>query len=212
MNLTPSTGTSRSRLLASAASVLGFAHLAGLAPVEAAAPRQEPTLSASPAPAGNTAVSEPAEAKKHDERHGDGKFKPAENSGEGDGEEDEDEDEDEDGDDGSDEKDMATDGKSKAVRCARSRERTRCAAILGAPEAAKNIQLAAHLAFETTLSRSAAIAALKKGIAASPSGGLARRMATVTPPNVHAGAERSQAAPRGAIAASWDRAMTKNRR
>ena len=208
MNLTPSTGTSRSRLLASAASVLGFAHLAGLAPIEAAAPRQEPTLSASPAPGGDTVVNQPAEAKKHDERHGDGKFKPAENSGDGDGEEDEDED----GDDESDEKDMATDGKSKAVRCARSRERTRCAAILGAPEAAKNIQLAAHLAFETTLSRSAAMAALKKGIAASSPGGLAGRMATVTPPNVHAGVERSQAAPRGAIAASWDRAMTKNRR
>ena len=65
MNVTPSTGTSRSRLLASAASVLGFAHLAGLAPVQAAASRQGPTLSASPAaPAGDgSAVSQPAEAR-----------------------------------------------------------------------------------------------------------------------------------------------------
>lgn len=56
-----------------------------------------------------------------------------------------------------DDDDEENDDQAKA---ARSRERARCAAIFAAPSAARNLQAAAHLAFNTNLPRSQAVGLL----------------------------------------------------
>ena len=49
------------------------------------------------------------------------------------------------------------------AKAAASAERARCAAIFAAPEAAANLSLAAHLAFETDLTAKQAVGALRAG-------------------------------------------------
>lgn len=75
-----------------------------------------------------------------------------------------------------------------SVAAARLAERRRCAAIFAAPDAAANIPLCAHLAFETDLPVKAAIGALKAGAAgaAAPRRGLADRMAGERAPRLGA--------------------------
>lgn len=84
-----------------------------------------------------------------------------------------------------------------------ARERARCAAIFGDPAAARNIQLAAKLAFgEANVSAEQAIEILKAG---SSSGGLAARMEGMKNPDL--GPLGTAEAGRGAVAASWDATM-----
>lgn len=82
---------------------------------------------------------------------------------------------------------------------ARAEERARCRAIFAAPEAANNVALAAHLAFDTDQTAEQAVATLKLG---GKAGGLGARMAAAppvalgagTPPKPGAGTPESAAA------------------
>ena len=94
---------------------------------------------------------------------------------------------------------------------ARRAERARCAAIFAAPAAAKNIGLAAELAFNTTLRSDRAVAILNRG---GEGTGLASRMAglgAVAPLAVGTGGGSPGARSPGGVAASWDVAMKKVR-
>jgi hypothetical protein len=64
------------------------------------------------------------------------------------------------GDEDDDDSDEEMHGNSAAAQ-ARSRERARCAAIFASPAAARHPVTAAHFAFQTTMSRAAAVAALE---------------------------------------------------
>lgn len=86
-------------------------------------------------------------------------------------------------------------------------ERARCRAIFASPAAANNIALAAHLAFDTSLTAKEAVGALKLG-GRSNSGGLGARMAAAPNPSLGAGEPR-QASQRGALMAGWDAAFKK---
>jgi hypothetical protein len=80
------------------------------------------------------------------------------------------------------------------------RERARCAAIFASPAAARNVQLAAELAFNTDLSSKQAVAVLEKSPAARP----AHPDRAARNPRVGSGAG---AAPdeKQAVASRWDK-------
>ena len=122
-----------------------------------------------------------------------------------DGDEDDEGDEPE-GDDNPD-KDKDDEDAKKAEKKAEARghkaEKARCAAIFASPEAANNIQLAAHLAFNTSLSATKAIDALKTASAGPQR--LHHRMAAAPQPRIGSGAE-SDPRSADAIAQSWERA------
>lgn len=102
-----------------------------------------------------------------------------------------------------DEDDEEMRGKSAAAR-ARRREQARCAAIMGHKSAARNVELAANLAFNTRMTRQEALAILKATPAAvSPSHGRASRN-----PNLGAGGDASRG-PAAVAATGWDRAFAK---
>jgi hypothetical protein len=106
-------------------------------------------------------------------------------------------------DDDDDDEEMTGKGSAAA---ARQRERARCAAIFSCPQAAQNVAFAAHLAFETNLTRKQAVDLMSKApIAPAASSGREARN-----PNLGAGA----AQPSGpqAVAASWDAAFKKTAR
>lgn len=119
---------------------------------------------------------------------GKGSGKKGKRADDGDGEDPEAEDDDD------DEEEMR--GKS-AVAKARRRERARCAAIFACKAAGRNTELAAALAFESTMTRKEAIAVLNKSPAAES--GRGRRQN----PNLGAGGDRSMSSS-DAVAASWD--------
>ena len=176
-----------------------FMHLRALGqPAVAAAPPAAPA----PAPGADQ------------DRHKDGKFKAAPKSDEEeDAQKDPDEDEDpgdetDDGDDKSDDEESSGKrGKKRAS--ARRRERARCASIFASEHAAANVEMAAHLAFQTSLTRSQAIALLAK--APPGSGGLAAAMQRIPNPRVGPGAN-AEAPTDQAIATGWDKAFGKNKR
>lgn len=102
-----------------------------------------------------------------------------------------------------DDEDEEMRGKS-AVAQARRREQARCAAIMGHQAGARNVVLAANLAFNTRMGRREAIAVLKgTPAAASPS-----RSRQARNPNLGSGGEM-QRSPAAAAASSWDRAFSK---
>lgn len=109
-----------------------------------------------------------------------------------------------DGEEDDDEEEMK--GKSAAAS-ARRRERARCAAIFASPHAARNVALAASLAFKTTLTRQEAIAVLRDTPAGGASASEGRQNRN---PRLGAGGEQSASGPQ-AIAASWDSAFGKSR-
>lgn len=163
---------------AAGGSLARFAHLAGLGRTRAAEDEKD--------------KDKPADDKKDSKAEEDeDEKKPAEDEKK-DGKAEEDdkkdskaEDEEENGEDEEEEKE-----KPSAAAAARKAERARCAAIFAAPEAAANVQLAAHLAFETDLSVQAAVGTLKAGAAGGSNrharGGLADRMAGEKSPRLGA--------------------------
>ncbi|MDE8344639.1 MAG: hypothetical protein POH28_00485 [Acidocella sp.] len=95
-------------------------------------------------------------------------------------------------------------GRSPAAK-ARRKERARCAAIFASTAAARNPNMAAHLAFNTLLSRKEAIAILKTAPVAQ-GGVLGRAMDRYS--GARAGADRAPArASTAAIASTWDHAF-----
>lgn len=97
-------------------------------------------------------------------------------------------------DDDDDEEEMR--GKSASAK-ARRRERARCAAIFACKAAGRNPELAAALAFESTMTRQEAIAVLNKTRAPAGSGPVRRN------PSLGAGGDQSISSS-DAVAQSWD--------
>lgn len=108
-----------------------------------------------------------------------------------------------DGDDDSDEKEMRG---SSSVAQARTRERSRCRAIVTSAEAKRNPALANHLAFKTTMTRGEAIEALKEAPASAASSDRSARNPQLAPQGGGEGGSSKQA-----VASSWDAAMKKQR-
>jgi hypothetical protein len=137
-----------------------FAHLAGLRPAKVTAGDPPADDDKDKEKAAAKADGDDDDDKKSDEDEG---KKPDASEGDDDKKPDEDDD---------DKKDYA--------KAAASAERARCAAIFAAPEAAVNLSLAAHLAFETDLTAKQAVGALRAGGQASTPrrGGLSDRMST----------------------------------
>ncbi|HZR34352.1 MAG TPA: hypothetical protein VFA75_03175 [Nevskia sp.] len=119
-----------------------------------------------------------------------GKSKKADDSGES---------EDEEMEDGDDEEEMR--GNSPIAQ-ARRRERQRCAAIFNDRAAARNPQLAAKLAFNTTLSRAEALDVLR----GTPASGAGQQQRADRNPHLGPGGELGHTSAQ-ASQASWDRAM-----
>lgn len=96
-------------------------------------------------------------------------------------------------------------GKGSAAR-ARRRERARCAAIFASPHAARNPQMAAQLAFNTTMPRSEAIAVLSAASSSTAVSGRQERN-----PQLGPGGDRIMTS-RQNTERSWEAAMKKVRR
>ena len=158
------------------------------------------------------AKGDPEEEGSEDEaKKPDGKKKAARDEGDEDGADGRDGECDEDGDDESDEDEMRG-KKGKRASAIRARERARCKAIFASPHAAANVQLAAHLAFETRLTRTEAVNTLKQATASAPSGSLAARMEAAATPRIPGAAAGSTDNKEAAIAKSWDQAFARQRR
>ncbi|WP_174958030.1 hypothetical protein [Burkholderia aenigmatica] len=97
-------------------------------------------------------------------------------------------------------------GKSAVAR-ARRRERARCAAIMGSKAAGRNVELAANLAFNTSMTRKEALAILRASPAAD-SGSARSQARAERNPRIGAGGEVHRNPPREA-ASGWDRAFSK---
>ena len=128
-----------------------------------------------------------------DEDGDDGRDMDPDDDGDDDADPDDDDDEEDDGDEGDDETDRgemrARGRRGRRTRAARAHERGRCKAIFASPHAAANFQLAAHFAFNTSMTRSQAIAALKAAVGSSGGGAssLGARMAAHPVPPVGSG-------------------------
>lgn len=117
-------------------------------------------------------------------------------------------DNDDDGDNGDEDEDEDGDEEAKKAKAeGRRLEKARCSKIFNSPGAARNIRLAARLAFNTSMSSNAVIALLEEtGSSASRPSGLSDRMGDRSNPKVGPGGEKTQNSPQ-AIDASWDHAM-----
>ncbi|GGJ14153.1 hypothetical protein [Neoroseomonas lacus] len=182
-----------------AAALSPFAHLAGFGP------RRAPKAEGEPPKDAPDAEGEEEEA---EDKATDPKDPPPEPNGEDDkaGEgaaEDE-------GDPEEEDPDEEMRGNSAAAQ-ARRRERARCAAIFASPHAAGRADVAAQLAFHTTMPRSAAVASLAAlaGTGAGAGRGRGRsldeRMEGADNPRLPPGGGEKPAAAQ--VAASWDAAM-----
>lgn len=141
-----------------------------------------------------------SEEEKEEEEEDDGTGKGKKSKGKGNAEDDKDEEYAEDEDDDKEE----MNGKGAASR-ARRRERARCAAIFAHKSAAANYPLAASLAFETTMTRSEAIAVLSKAPAARNGASEAR---SARNPSLGPGSNPELNTAQ-AISNRWDRAFGK---
>ena len=97
-------------------------------------------------------------------------------------------------------------GKSAVAR-ARRRERARCAAIMSSKAAGRNVELAANLAFNTSMTRQEALAILRASPAAD-SGSARSQARAERNPRLGAGGEM-QRNPQRESASGWDRAFSK---
>jgi hypothetical protein len=103
-----------------------------------------------------------------------------------------------------DDKKEQPDDEDDKEKAARKSERARCAAIFASSAAGARPDMAAHLAFNTDMSPSAAVdmlSAISAGSAAQPRG-LASRMAAVNTPNVGASAPAGKGVAGGATGAA----------
>lgn len=103
-----------------------------------------------------------------------------------------------------DDKKEQPDDEDDKEKAARKSERARCAAIFASSAAGARPDMAAHLAFNTDMSPSAAVdmlSAISAGSAAQPRG-LAGRMASVNTPNIGASAPAGEGAAGGASGAA----------
>lgn len=191
--------------IAAAAALSPFAHLTGLGPRRAAAPRAEeekPTEdpeaeeeAADTSPKGDEAD----EGADKDKGAGEKQDPEAEENGNAEGDPEE------------EDPDEEMRGNSAAAQ-ARRRERARCEAIFASPHAAGRADVAAQLAFRTTMPRSAAIETLASLAQADGGGagrrrrpGLDERMEGADNPRLTpGGGEKSGAAQ---VASSWDAAL-----
>ena len=117
-----------------------------------------------------------------------------------------------DGDDDGDDDTDAEDEKDEEKASARARERGRCAAIFSNPLAARNPAAAAEIAFNTNLTRGAALRMLSTVAAATPDtlkGGrprpgsnLRERMAGSPPPRVGADGQQGETRPGARLVAA----------
>ncbi|MCA7985166.1 hypothetical protein [Burkholderia vietnamiensis] len=96
-------------------------------------------------------------------------------------------------------------GKSAVAR-ARRREQARCAAIMGSKHAARNVELAANLAFKTRMTRQEALSILRSSPGASAASQSQRR--ADRNPQLGAGGELLRN-PQREASAGWDRAFSK---
>jgi hypothetical protein len=96
-------------------------------------------------------------------------------------------------------------GKSAIAR-ARRREQARCAAIMGSKFAARNVEMAANLAFKTRMTRQEALAILRSAPGSS-AGAQSQRRADRNP-QLGAGGEMHRS-PQREAAAGWDRAFSR---
>lgn len=97
---------------------------------------------------------------------------------------------------------------SEEAKAARKAERARCAAIFGTKAAAARPDMAAHLAFETSMKASAAIKMLGAIAAGHPKGAsLASRMSSVDQPRVSSDLPRD-AQPQASTAAATAKAIS----
>jgi len=180
---------------AAAAALSPFAHLAGLGPRRASAPKAED----------EKPKDEEDEAKGKDAEE-DPKDPPAEPEAE----DEEEKAEGGEGDPEDEDPDEEMRGSSAAAQ-ARRRERARCEAIFASPHAAGRADVAAQLAFRTTMPRAAAIESLAALARADGGGGRRRRpglderMEGADNPHLTpGGGEKSGAAQ---VASSWDAAL-----
>lgn len=104
--------------------------------------------------------------------------------------------------DGDDDPDKEMSGNSPAA-AARRRERARCAAIFACKAAGRNPEMAAALAFTTTMSRTAAIAALD-ALPTMARGGVDRAARN---PSLGAGGGQAQGTSAAAAQAGWTKAF-----
>lgn len=192
-----------------------FAHLMGLSKLEKSSGEDEPDEKSSPQ-GEDDEKDEKKTVKKaeteEDDAAEDEKSPAAASSDPGETAEDDDTDEDapppEDGeDDDKKVKKARAAGFGPAISAARRMERARCAAILGAPAAAKNVALAASLACETCLTPAQALRVMAKGgDATNPSARLNARMNAMDRPRLGGDGE-GNAGGAHAIAAGWERVM-----
>lgn len=96
-------------------------------------------------------------------------------------------------------------GKSASAR-ARRRERARCAAIFASKAAARNPEMAANLAFNTSLTRQEALALLRSAPAQGADNGSRSRAARN--PNLGAGGDMQRGGAQQ-VQAGWDRSFQK---
>jgi hypothetical protein len=176
--------------LRSAASALSFAHLAGVKGVGPSKARARADDDADDGNAGSNDQNDDGngqskKSKKAKKADDDGGYQYADDddpqADDGDADADDDGDADDQGDNEDDDEDGGDRDDDEAemrgnspVAKARRRERARCAAIFSSRHAAKNVAFAAHLAFNTTMTRRQALASLKDAPAPAAADPLAR--------------------------------------
>ena len=175
--------------LAKITAALGFAHLLGLPAASASGPEDDEKKQR--AEESDEDYAKRMEADDKDDGEGDEKKGAKKAEG------DDDKKDDAKSEGGKEEQPDDEDDKEKA---ARKSERARCAAIFASASAGARPDMAAHLAFNTDMSASAAVdmlSAISAGSAVQPRG-LASRMAAVSTPNVGASAPAGKGAAGGA--------------
>jgi hypothetical protein len=179
--------------LAKITAALGFAHLLGLPAASASVPEDDEKKQRADESDDDYAKRMEADDKDDDEE---GDDKKGAKKAEGDDEKDEAKAE--------DDKEEQPDDEDDKEKAARKSERARCAAIFASAAAGARPDMAAHLAFNTDMSVSAAVemlSAISAGSTAQPRG-LASRMAAVNTPNVGASAPAGKGAAGGATGAA----------